>query len=40
LSKVDIKGLIAEAVTVVMDWQDVAKKAVEAKEPEKSREDF
>ena len=35
LAETDIKSLVAEAVAVAMDTREVAKKAEQAKEPEK-----
>ena len=36
----DIKSLMAKAMAVVMDAREVAKKAEQAKEPEKMETDF
>ena len=36
----DIKSLVAEAMAAVMDAREVAKKAKQAKEPEKTEMDF
>ena len=40
LAKVDLKSMIAKAVTAAMDASDVAKKAEQAKEAGKAEEDF
>ena len=40
LAETDIKSLVAEVVAVEMDAREVAKKAKQAKEPEKMETDF
>ena len=40
LAETDIKSLVAEAVAAAMDAREVAKKAEQAKEPEKMETDF